>query len=187
MKKWKQVKSHLVFDTKYFKVRKDLVELPSKETLEWFYWDSNDSVMVLGMTKDRKLVMVRHYKYLVGDDVLEFPAGGLNKGEGIEAGAKREFEEETGYTCNNLVKLGSFYETYSQLNRQIHIFFSNDLKKSRQNLDQGEKGFEDMKVELVMFDKAVQLALDNKIVAMGCSLAILLLKEKIEDGTIILT
>ena len=170
-----------------FKVRRDIVELPTKETKEWFYWDSKDSVMVLGMTKDKKLVMVRHYKYLVGKEVIEFPAGGLQEGESIEDGAKREFEEETGYICENLTTLGVFYETYSQLNRQIHLFFSNDLKPSKQKLDTGEKGFEDMTVELVDFDRAVQLALENKIVAMGCSLAILLLKEKIERGEIILS
>ncbi|MCK5475898.1 MAG: NUDIX domain-containing protein [Candidatus Pacebacteria bacterium] len=104
----------------------------------------------------------------------------------MEKAAKREFEEESGFKCNSLIKLGSFYETYGQLNRQIHILFTNDLIKSRQNLDSGKRGFEDIKVELVDFEKAIKLALENKIVAMGSSLAILLLKEKIEKKEIII-
>lgn len=180
MKKWIKEKSNLVFNNKHFKLRKDIVLLPSKKEKELFYWDSFDSAMVLGMTKNKKLIMIKQYRYLVGEDVIEFPSGGLHKNEKPEEGAKREFEEETGYKCNSLVKLGSFYETYGQLNRQIHIFFSKNIVKTSQKLDNGAKGYEDIKVELIDFKKAVDLAVKNKVVAMGSSLAILLLKEKIE-------
>ena len=113
-------------------------------------------------------------------------SGGLHDDENIESAAKREFEEESGFKCNSIVKLESFYETYGQLNRQIHIFFTNDITESKQNLDNGKRGFEDIKVELVDFEKVVKLALENKIVAMGSSLAVLLLKEKIERKEIVI-
>ncbi len=184
MKKWKKKKSELVLDTKFFKVRKDTVELPTGEAKEWTYWDSQDSAMVLGMTRDKKMVMIKQHRYLVGDEVIEFPSGGLHDGETIEAGAKREFEEESGFRCASLQKLGSFYETYGSLNRQIHIFFAKSVFQSRQKLDRGESGFEDIQVQLIDFEKAIKLALENKIVAMGSSLAILLLKEKVERGKI---
>ncbi|MCD6230052.1 MAG: hypothetical protein J7K00_04610 [Candidatus Diapherotrites archaeon] len=60
------------------------------------------------------------------------------------------------------------------------MFFAGNITKSKQDLDKGKRGFEDIKVELVDFEKAVNMALENKIPAMGSSLAILLLKEKIE-------
>ena len=72
MKKWKCLKSELAFDAKFFKVRKDVVELPDGQQKEWTFWDSPDSAMVLGMTKDKKLVMIRQYRYMVGDEVIEF-------------------------------------------------------------------------------------------------------------------
>lgn len=186
MKKWKRKKSELILDTKFLKVRKDIVKLPTGETKEWIYWDSKDSVMILGMTKEKKLVMIKQYRYLVNDEIMEFPSGGLDAQENMEEGAKREFEEETGFKCDSLIKLGSFYETCAQLNRQIHIFFANRVIKSEQNLDQGEKGFEEIKVALVDFEKAVNLALENKIVAMGSSLAIFLLNEKIKRKEIVI-
>lgn len=186
MKKWKCKKSKLILDTKFFKVRKDTVELPTKEIKKWTYWDSRDSAMVVGMTKNKKLVMIRQYRYLVNDEVIEFPSGVCNNNESIEDTARREFEEESGYKCCSLVKLGSFYETYGQLNRQIYIFFSNNVIKSKQILDGGENGFEDITVKLVDFKEVVDLALENKIVAMGSSLAILLLKNKIERREIII-
>lgn len=182
MKKWKCKKTKLILNLKHLKVKKDIVELPSKKIIEWTYWDSTDSVMIIGMTKDKRLVMIKQYRYLVGSKVIEFPSGALHRNENIKDGVRREFKEETGYKCGSLIKLGSFYETYGQLNRQIHIFFTNNVTKSKRNLDKGKKGFEEINIELVNFKKAINLALSNKIVAMGSSLAILLLKEKIDRG-----
>ena len=186
MEKWKCKKSELIIDTKFFKARKDIVELPTKELQEWTYCFTNDAVMVLAINKERKIIMVRQYRYLADAEAIEFPAGLINDNEPIEDAAKREFEEETGFKCNSLVKLGSFYESFGQLKRKLHIFFARDLIKSNQNLDTGEDGYEDIEVELVDFNEAVNLALENKIIVTGSALAILLLKEKIDKKEIVL-
>lgn len=180
MKKWKCLRSELALDSKYFKVRKDIVELPSGEKKEWTYWDSPDSAMVLGMTDDKKLAMIKQYRYMVDNNVIEFPSGYNQSAESIEESARREFEEETGYTCDSLIKLGAFYETYGQLNRKIHLFFAKDICKLDQKIDSNDYVPEDIEVVLVDFDSAVEMALKNEIVAMGSALAILLLKEKID-------
>lgn len=182
MQKWKCKKTKIILNNKFFKVREDIVELPTKEHKKWIYWDTNDSTMVIGMKQDKKLIMIKQYRYLTSSIIIEFPAGGLLDGEKIENGAKREFEEETGFKCKSLIKLGSFYETYGQLNRQIHIFFSKDIAKSKQKLDE----YEDIKVESIDLEKAIDLAINNKILSMGSSLAILLLKEKISKKEILL-
>lgn len=178
MKKWKKIKSERVFDHKYFRINKDLVELPSGKQIEWLYWDSNESAMVVARTKDNQLVMIRQYRYLPDCEVIEFPSGKVEGKEKVEEGASREFSEETGYTCEKLIKLGAFYETYGQLDRKIHIFYGDNTEKmeSPRNPDK----FEDIKVELVPLNRAVELALDNKIIAMGSSLAVLLTKEHLK-------
>jgi ADP-ribose pyrophosphatase len=179
MKKWKRLKSKLGYKTPQFKVREDTVELPNKETMAWTYWESNDSVMVVAVTNKGKLVFIRQHRYLVGEEVLEFPSGGINDEESQEEAARREFLEETGYKCSKLVNLGAFYETYGQLNRQIHLFFTKEIQKSRQDLDRGERGFEDIQVELIDFEKGVELAVNNKMPLAASTLAVLILKEKI--------
>ena len=184
MKKWKRLKTELAFDFKYFKVRRDTVKLPNGEQKEWTYWDSPDSAMVLGMTSDKKLVMIKQYRYMVDDEVIEFPSGYNHGAETIEDGAKREFEEETGYTCNSMIKFGTFYETYGQLNRKIHFFFANDVVKLDQIIDSGDYVPEDIEVVLVDFGQAVNMALKNEIVAMGSALAVLMLKEKLDRNEI---
>ena len=79
-----------------------------------------------------------------------------------------------------MAKLGSFYETYGQLNRKIHLFFADNVEKSERKNNSEDDVEEDIDVVLVDFKEAVGMALDNRIVAMGSALAILLLKEKIE-------
>ena len=173
------MKSEMVFDSKYFKLKKDTVEVAKGQQKEWTYWDSLDSVMVLGMTKDEKLVMIRQYRYLVDEVVIEFPSGACEENETIEESAKREFEEETGYVANFLVALGSFYETYGQLNRKIHLFFAQNVVLAQKLGNLTDDVPEEIEVTLVDFEQAVQLALKNEIVATGSALAILLLKEKL--------
>ena len=184
MTPWKMKKTEIILDTKFFKVRKDRVVLPEGKEIDWIYWDSQDSAMIIGMTAEKKLVMIKQYRYIVGGDVIEFPSGGLEENEDAEAAAKREFEEETGYFCNDLVKLGSFYETYGHLNRKIHIFFAKNVAKSNRAFEAKDDEFEKTKVEMIDFDSAIKLSLENKIVAMGSSLAVLLLKQKIEANEI---
>ena len=184
MERWKCLKSELVLDSKYLKVKKDIVKLPNGDKKEWVYWDSPDSAMVLGMTKDKKLIMIKQYRYMVDDQVIEFPSGYNQDAETIEDGARREFEEETGYSSGALTKLGAFYETYGQLNRKIHLFFTKDIVKLKQKVDSGDYIPEDTEVMLIDYNQAVEMASKNKIVAMGSALAILLLKENVDNGKI---
>ncbi|MFH1134436.1 MAG: NUDIX hydrolase [Nanoarchaeota archaeon] len=185
MKPWKKTGSEIIFDKGGFRIRKDSLVLPNGKAKDWVYWDSRDSVMVAGMTADRKLVMIRQYRYLAGQETLELPSGGLEEGEKPEDGARREFAEESGYRCGRLVKLGSFYETYGQLNRQIHLFFSDEVEKAEQDLDDGERGYEDIAAELVPFDDALRMALDNRLIATPTALIVLLVKEHIGKTSLI--
>jgi len=182
MKKWKRKKTELILDEKYFKVRKDLVELPSGQDKELVYLDKTESpsVLVIGITRDKKIVMNRQFRYLVGEFVFELPAGYSEKGESIETAARREFEEETGYVAGEMIELGSVYETYGEVKHKIHVFFARELKETKQHTDPEE----DIKVILVDFDKAAEMAARNEIPDAVSTLAIFWLKELISRGKI---
>lgn len=182
MQKWERLQSETVYDSKYFRVKKDLVRLPNGKQKEWTYWDSRDSAMVICMTEEKKLVMIRQYRYMVDDDVIEFPAGFSEPGETFVESAQREFEEETGYVCGGMEELGAFYETFGQLNRRIHIFFARGIKQPE--TDREKDDFENIEITLVDLEDAINLVRKNKIVSMGSSLAILLLQEKLARNDI---
>ena len=54
-----------------------------------------DAVMICAVAGDC-LVMEKQYRFTIDDYIYELPAGLIEKGETLEAAAKREFYEETG-------------------------------------------------------------------------------------------
>lgn len=176
MPKWKKISTKTVFDHKYFRVDKDVVELPDGRVIDWFYWNSTDSAMIVALTADDKLIMIEQYRYLPDVVALEFPSGKSNDGETMKDCALREFEEETGYECETLEKVGEFYETMAQLNRKIHLFIARDVKLSdhkKRSMDENE----DINVRLVDLDDAIKAVQEGRVCSMGTSLAILLARD----------
>lgn len=176
MSKWKRISRERVFDHKFFKVTKDIVELPTGEHIEWFFWDSTESTMVVGETTEGKLVMIQQYRYLPDEVALEFASGGSNENESLEDCAEREFEEETGYKIDKLISLGGYYETMAQLNRKIHLYYAPNLKKNSSRKKFAEIT-EDIEVVLMEPKDVEEKIFSNEIDSMGTSLAFMLYKE----------
>ena len=59
-----------------------------------------DGVIIYGVYGEKrdKIVLIRQYRYPLGDYVYEFPAGLVEPGEDVREGAIREMFEETGLT-----------------------------------------------------------------------------------------
>ena len=59
-----------------------------------------DGVIIYGVYGENrdKIVLIRQYRYPLGDYVYEFPAGLVEPGEDVREGAIREMFEETGLT-----------------------------------------------------------------------------------------
>ena len=94
---------------------------------------------VVPVTEDGKILMVKQYRNALDRFTLELPAGGLNsEDEPMIQCAARELEEETGYRSDNLQPLISLRTTVAFCNEKIQIFHARELKKSHQNLDEGE-------------------------------------------------
>ena len=64
----------------------------------------SDGVMIYALTGEGldHVVLVRQYRYPVGERVYEFPAGLVEEGEDFHDSARRELEEETGLSLTML-------------------------------------------------------------------------------------
>ncbi|MBP2642152.1 MAG: hydrolase [Firmicutes bacterium] len=96
------------------------------------------AVAVVPVLEDGSVLMVRQYRYPIGKMLLEIPAGKLEPGEDPEECAGRELEEETGYIAGRLKKLGSIYTAPGFSNEILHIYLAEELKSSKQKLDEDE-------------------------------------------------
>ena len=137
---WKVKTSRYILDRWLLKVREDHVVLPSgKEMPEFHVLEYPDWTMMLGQNERGDLVLVEQYRHGIGRLSLEFPSCMLEKGESPEAGARREFEEETGYVCGDVCEIGALVEDPSRHNNTAHAFYCGSATPSGvQQLDETE-------------------------------------------------
>lgn len=81
---------------------------------------------------------VRQYRYPMGEEILEAPAGKLEPGEDPLACAVRELGEETGCTAGRMVPLGCYYTSPGYSTERLYLYLALDLRAGDAHLDEGE-------------------------------------------------
>lgn len=88
---------------------------------------------------DPEVLLIRQYRYAAGGYLLEVPAGRPSEvGEDWEVCARRELEEETGYTAGALRRLGSILTTPGFTDERIHLYLAHDLRQGLSAPDHDE-------------------------------------------------
>lgn len=82
-----------------------------------------DYVTIVARTPDGGIPVVRQYRPAVEAFTWELPSGLVDRGEEPIASAKRELEEETGYTVRTILPLGSAAPCTGRLSNLTHVFF----------------------------------------------------------------
>jgi len=97
------------------------------------------AVAVVAVKDDGGLVLVRNRRVAVGQWLLEFCAGKLERGEDPAAAAARELEEETGFSASRIEPLGTFFTSPGFADEIMHVFLATGLKPVPQRLEEGEE------------------------------------------------
>ena len=134
----KKLSGKMVYEGKILKVRVDEVSLVNGRTAVREVMMHPGGVAVVPLLTDGDVICVRQFRYPMGQVVLEVPAGKLDRGEGPLAGAKRELEEETGYTAKEYVYLGEFYPSPGFCDEVLHIYLATGLEKGQAHPDEDE-------------------------------------------------
>jgi ADP-ribose pyrophosphatase len=136
---WARLRKQVLFTTPYdWKLSHDRYRLPGGAVGDYYYLDVAGSVMLVPELDDGRLVLVKQFRYLIGKESLELPAGGLDWGEEPEAGARRELAEETGYRASELVKIGEIAPYNGVSNELCHVFVARGLEASAPQPDATE-------------------------------------------------
>lgn len=127
-----------VFDGRLLKVQKDTVRLPDGNTATREHIIHPGAVMILPVLASGHLVMERQFRYPLGRDVIEFPAGKIDAGESPLESAKRELLEETGHAAARWEFMASIHVAIAYSNERIDLFMARELTRHAAKLDDEE-------------------------------------------------
>ena len=96
-------------------------------------------VNVVAITKTGEMVIIRQYRHGLGRTCFEIVAGCVEEGEDPMDAAKRELQEETGYTGGEWREVMQFTCNASAMNNITHSFLAVGVEQTeKQNLDATE-------------------------------------------------
>jgi len=131
------VSTKSVFEGKIISLQIDTVKLPDGGSASREIVRHPGAVAVLAI-HGGKIILVDQYRQAMGRCELEIPAGKLEKGEDPLEAAKRELQEETGYTCQNIRLLHSFYTSPGFADELIHLYVAEGLEGGKAVPDEDE-------------------------------------------------
>ncbi|NLB89735.1 MAG: NUDIX hydrolase [Clostridiales bacterium] len=122
-----------IFDTELWQV-----VLPNGKTVSREAVIHPGGVSVFALCNNATVPLVKQHRVVGGDVLWELPAGKLEPSENPVEGIKRELEEEVGLVAENWEPLITFYPTPAYCSEQIHLFYANNIRKTKQHLDEDE-------------------------------------------------
>lgn len=121
-----------------FSVNLDEVLLRDGEVAKRIRIDHPEAAAIVPFASESEIIMVRQYRYALGRETLEIPAGKVDRGEKPEQCARRELLEETGYEAESLTLIYTYAPAIGYSNELIHIFSGHHLTQVDTKIDQRE-------------------------------------------------
>jgi|NGEPerStandDraft_6_1074524.scaffolds.fasta_scaffold07536_2 8-oxo-dGTP pyrophosphatase MutT (NUDIX family) len=157
IKPWKILESHNIHKN----VRIDQCELPNGMTIDGFVLEYGDWAMVIALTKQGEVVLVRQYRHGAQKVILELPGGAMEAcDENPLQAARRELMEETGYASDNFVQIGCVSPNPANQTNLIYSFLALDAEKVS---DQALDDTEDMEVVLKPLQEVITMAKNSEL------------------------
>ncbi|HVR61628.1 MAG TPA: NUDIX hydrolase [Polyangia bacterium] len=128
-KPWKVLSSEYLSRKFWYTVRVERVELPNGTVIpEYWVQEYVPWVNVVAVTADGKVLLLRQYRHGIGQVHYEIPAGTTDPGEtSLEAAARRELLEETGYGGGRWSPLMTLSANPALTNNLAHTFLAEDV------------------------------------------------------------
>jgi ADP-ribose pyrophosphatase len=149
----------VVYDGSFLKVQRDHVRLPDGKSAVREYIRHPGAVVILPLFDDGSVLLERQFRYPLDQVFVEFPAGKIDPNEDSLLCAKRELQEETGYTARDWQFVCTIHNAIAYSDEHLDIYLARGLIEGESKLDD-EEFLETVKLP---FDQMMDLVKTGKI------------------------
>ena len=171
----KTISSDRIYTGKVISLKVDTVEIENKGYQKREIVEHNGVVVIIGITEDNKIILIKQYRKSIEDVVLEIPGGKLELNENPRECAIREFRKKTGYDAESFKLIHKFYPSVGFSNQMIFIYLAKKLEKLEDKQEEQQ-----IEIKEIDFDEVYKMVLNNEIVDGKTTLGILLSKDLIK-------
>lgn len=154
----KIISSQKVFSGRVFNVTVDTVQ-EGELTYQREVVHHHGSAVILPVSDDGTVALVRQYRHPAVRYLLEAPAGTLEDGERPEVGAARELQEELGLVAGRMEKLSEFFVSPGFCEEKMWVFLATELTEGKQNPEEDEV----LEVVRLPLDEALEMISSGEI------------------------
>lgn len=133
-----QIDSEVAYEGHFLKVQRDIIELPDGKRSKREYIKHPGAVVILPVLDDGSILLERQFRYPLHNVFIEFPAGKIDPNEDPLDCAKRELQEETGYTAREWHFVCTIHNAIAYSDEHLDIFLARGLTAGQAQLDEGE-------------------------------------------------
>lgn len=140
IKTWKLLSKTDKSLSKWFPVEERVYQKPDGSIVDDFtVLMVEDVSLIIPVTSEKKIIMVKQFKPGADQITLEFPGGRLKTDQDYLAGAQAELLEETGMQADQFIELGETVTFPTKGSEKIMNFIALNVEKvSEQKLDEHE-------------------------------------------------
>lgn len=132
------INKNYIYKGKILNLRRDDIILPNNNNSIREVVEHSGGAAVIAVDNENNVYLTKQYRYPYHKEIIEIPAGKLNKGEDPKLCAQRELKEETGLVAQNIKLIGEFYPSPGYTNEIIYIFAADNLSQQESALDEDE-------------------------------------------------
>lgn len=140
-------------------VERERVRLPDGSECELEVVRHPGGAAAVALDERRRVCLLRQYRPVARDWLWELPAGRLEPGEGPEATARRELQEEAGVRAGSWQSLGYMWSSPGVFSEVIHLYLAQDLELGKTDQETHEL----IQVHWLPLEQALADALTDRI------------------------